>query len=73
MKSKYSSVQSLGTKVTQVSTFRDLHVNVLPILRYLGPYAAWDPILFVKLIRMGKVFMSKVGLGGRKSMFIYVL
>jgi len=31
-------------------------------MRYLGPYAACDPVLMVKIIRLGKNYMTKVPL-----------
>lgn len=47
-------------KVPQVTSYRELHLQVFSILRYLGPYTAYDPVLISKIIRLGKTFMSKV-------------
>ena len=47
-------------KVPQVNTFRDLHTHVFSVIRYLGPYTAYDPLLIAKIIRLGKTFMIKV-------------
>ncbi|XP_052077849.1 THO complex subunit 2-like isoform X3 [Mytilus californianus] len=51
-------------KVPQVNSYRELHLQVFSILRYLGPYTAYDPVLIAKIIRLGKTFMSKRQDGG---------
>ncbi|XP_063413325.1 THO complex subunit 2-like isoform X1 [Mytilus trossulus] len=51
-------------KVPQVTSYRELHLQVFSILRYLGPYTAYDPVLISKIIRLGKTFMSKRQDGG---------
>ena len=47
--------------VTQANTFAALLDLAFPMLRHLGPHLAYDPILMVKINRLAKVFMEKVG------------
>ncbi|OWF53939.1 THO complex subunit 2-like isoform X2 [Mizuhopecten yessoensis] len=64
MKSKVPDGGRFSSKVARAHTFRDLHQMVLPIMRYIGPYTCCDPILMVKIIRLGKNFMGKRQSGG---------
>ncbi|XP_069131332.1 THO complex subunit 2-like isoform X4 [Argopecten irradians] len=64
LKSKLQDGGKFGSKVAQAHTFRQLHQMVLPVMRYLGPYTSCDPILMVKIIRLGKNFMAKRQSGG---------
>ncbi|KAI4891163.1 hypothetical protein NFI96_021304 [Prochilodus magdalenae] len=42
-----------------VETFEDLSRDVFTMLGYLGPHLSHDPILFAKLVRLGKSFMKE--------------
>ncbi|XP_033742553.1 THO complex subunit 2-like isoform X3 [Pecten maximus] len=64
LKSKIPDGGKFGSKVAQAHTFRELHQMVLPVMRYIGPYTSCDPILMVKIIRLGKNFMGKRHSGG---------
>lgn len=44
----------------QVESLQELASDIFPILRYVGPHMSWDPVLMVKLIRMGKYMMQRV-------------
>ena len=48
--------------IQEVTSYRALHTEVFPIMRYIGPYTSCDPVLLVKIIRLGKCFMTKVQL-----------
>lgn len=45
----------------QVESFEDLRKEVFNMLCYLGPHLSHDPILFAKVVRLGKAFMKEVG------------
>ena len=57
------SVKTLDdlAKVKQVTTFEELRVSVVPVLRHLGPHLSCDVVLMVKLNRLARAFMHKVG------------
>ncbi|KAG7282682.1 hypothetical protein CRUP_017608 [Coryphaenoides rupestris] len=40
-------------------TFEDLRQNTFSMLCYLGPHLSHDPILFAKVVRLGKGFMKE--------------
>ncbi|XP_023686314.2 THO complex subunit 2 isoform X1 [Paramormyrops kingsleyae] len=40
-------------------TFEDLRREVFSMLGYLGPHMSHDPILFAKVVRLGKAFMKE--------------
>ncbi|KAK6168365.1 hypothetical protein SNE40_020916 [Patella caerulea] len=50
--------------IEPVKTFRRLHHVAFPMLYYLGPHASLDPVLFMKLVRLGKTFMNMRSDGG---------
>lgn len=41
-------------------TFEDLRKDTFSMLCYLGPHLSHDPILFAKVVRLGKAFMKEV-------------
>lgn len=41
-------------------SFEDLRRNIFSMLCYLGPHLSHDPILFAKIVRLGKGFMKEV-------------
>ncbi|XP_053229209.1 THO complex subunit 2 [Podarcis raffonei] len=43
----------------QVESFEDLRKEVINMLCYLGPHLSHDPILFAKVVRLGKAFMKE--------------
>lgn len=47
--------------VEPLTSFADLSRVAFPMVLYLGPHIATDPPLLVKLIRIGKAYMNKVG------------
>ncbi|KAJ6663264.1 hypothetical protein lerEdw1_010400 [Lerista edwardsae] len=51
----------------QVETFEDLRKEVFNMLCYLGPHLAHDPILFAKVVRLGKAFMKEYQSDGGKQ------
>ncbi|KAJ8298480.1 hypothetical protein KUTeg_025011 [Tegillarca granosa] len=59
MKKRPVQDKDVSEKFDLVKTFRDLHYKVFPIMRYLGPYCAFDAVLVIKLVRLGKTFMTK--------------
>lgn len=68
---KGSPVSALQNKRApkQVESFEDLRRDVFNMFCYLGPHLSHDPILFAKVVRIGKSFMkevSKVFLPSRK-------
>lgn len=65
MKKRPAQDKDAGEKFDLVKTFRDLHHKVFPIMRYLGPYCAFDAVLVIKLVRLGKTFMTKVNISYR--------
>lgn len=40
--------------------FEDLRRDTFSMLCYLGPHLSHDPILFAKIVRLGKAFMKEV-------------
>ncbi|KAL0176839.1 hypothetical protein M9458_029169, partial [Cirrhinus mrigala] len=40
-------------------SFEDLSRDVFTMLCYLGPHLSHDPILFAKIVRLGKSFMKE--------------
>ena len=42
-------------------SFEDLRQDTFSMLCYLGPHLSHDPILFAKVVRLGKAFMKEVG------------
>lgn len=78
---KGSPVSALQNKLApkQVESFDDLRRDVFNMFCYLGPHLSHDPILFAKVVRIGKSFMkevSKIFLPTRKLKFemnIFVL
>ncbi|XP_048461252.1 THO complex subunit 2-like [Rhincodon typus] len=49
-----------------VETFEDLRKEVFSMLCYLGPHLWHDPILFAKVVRIGKAFMKEHSSDGSK-------
>lgn len=41
-------------------SFEDLRRDTFSMLGYLGPHLSNDPILFAKIVRLGKAFMKEV-------------
>lgn len=41
-------------------SFEDLRRDTFSMLGYLGPHLSHDPILFAKIVRLGKAFMKEV-------------
>lgn len=41
-------------------TFEDLRKDTFSMLGYLGPHLFHDPVLFAKIVRLGKGFMKEV-------------
>lgn len=41
-------------------SFEDLRRDTFSMLCYLGPHLSHDPILFAKIVRLGKAFMKEV-------------
>ncbi|XP_056012472.1 THO complex subunit 2-like isoform X2 [Ostrea edulis] len=64
LKGKVSSDKNLTKNLQEVGSYRALHTEVFPVMRYIGPYASCDPVLIVKFIRLGKCFMTKRHSGG---------
>ena len=54
--------------VEPLTSFADLNRVAFPMVLYLGPHIATDPPLLVKLIRIGKAYMNKVG--ARKKIMV---
>ena len=57
---KWVKPGKLGSEVQLATTFKEVYTLVYPMVTYLGPYAACDPVLLAKLIRLGKFYMNKV-------------
>ncbi|XP_015682264.1 THO complex subunit 2 [Protobothrops mucrosquamatus] len=51
----------------QVEHFEDLRKEVFSMLCYLGPHLSHDPILFAKVLRLGKAFMKEYQIDGSKQ------
>ncbi|KAF4789025.1 THO complex subunit 2 isoform X1 [Turdus rufiventris] len=60
---KGSPISSLPNKRApkQAESFEELRKEVFNMLCYLGPHLSHDPILFAKVVRLGKAFMKEVG------------
>lgn len=58
--SKWTKPGDLGGSVPRATTYGEMNSLVFSMVAYLGPYAACDPVLLVKLIRLGKQYMAKV-------------
>ncbi|KAI5935188.1 THO complex subunit 2 [Manis javanica] len=58
---KGSPVNALQTKRApkQAESFEDLRRDVFSMFCYLGPHLSHDPILFAKVVRIGKSFMKE--------------
>ncbi|XP_060572351.1 THO complex subunit 2-like isoform X2 [Ruditapes philippinarum] len=56
---KWVKPGKLGSEVQLATTFKEVYTLVYPMVTYLGPYAACDPVLLAKLIRLGKFYMNK--------------
>jgi len=63
--SKWPKPGDLGGNVARATTYAEMNTLVFPMVGYLGPYASCDPVLLIKLIRLGKVFISKVRLSDK--------
>uniref|UniRef100_A0A8D0CBS1 THO complex subunit 2 n=1 Tax=Salvator merianae TaxID=96440 RepID=A0A8D0CBS1_SALMN len=50
-----------------VENFEDLRKEVFHMLCYLGPHLSHDPILFAKVVRLGKAFMKEYQSDGNKQ------
>lgn len=61
---KGSPISSLPNKRApkQAESFEELRKEVFNMLCYLGPHLSHDPILFAKVVRLGKAFMKEVGM-----------
>uniref|UniRef100_K1QG84 THO complex subunit 2 n=1 Tax=Magallana gigas TaxID=29159 RepID=K1QG84_MAGGI len=64
LKGKLSGDKNLLRNIREVDSYRSLHSEVFPVMRYIGPYTSCDPVLLVKIIRLGKCFMTKRQSGG---------
>nr|NP_001366034.1 THO complex subunit 2-like [Jaculus jaculus] len=51
----------------QAENFEDLRRDTFSMFCYLGPYLSHDPILFAKLVRIGKSFMKEFQSEGSKK------
>lgn len=61
---KGSPISSLPNKRApkQAESFEELRKEVFNMLCYLGPHLSHDPILFAKVVRLGKAFMKEVSM-----------
>jgi len=66
---KGSPVSALQNKRApkQAESFEDLRRDVFNMFCYLGPHLSHDPILFAKVVRIGKSFMKEFQSDGRKQ------
>ncbi|KAI5935692.1 THO complex subunit 2 [Manis javanica] len=66
---KGSPVNALQTKRApkQAESFEDLRRDVFSMFCYLGPHLSHDPILFTKVVRIGKSFMKEFQSDGGKQ------
>ncbi|KAF7469760.1 Hypothetical predicted protein [Marmota monax] len=66
---KGSPVNALQNKKApkQAETFEDLRRDVFNMFCYLGPHLSHDPILFAKVVRIGKSFMKEFQSDGSKQ------
>ncbi|XP_059959819.1 THO complex subunit 2-like [Mesoplodon densirostris] len=66
---KCSPVDALQNKRApkQAESFEDLRRDVFNMFCYLGPHLSHDPILFAKVVRIGKSFMKEFQSDGSKQ------
>ncbi|GAB1302737.1 THO complex subunit 2 [Apodemus speciosus] len=66
---KGSPISALQNKRApkQVESFEDLRRDVFNMFCYLGPHLSHDPILFAKVVRIGKSFMKEFQSDGSKQ------
>ncbi|XP_007951557.1 THO complex subunit 2 [Orycteropus afer afer] len=66
---KGSPVSALQNKRApkQAENFEDLRRDVFHMFCYLGPHLSHDPILFAKVVRIGKSFMKEFQSDGNKQ------
>ncbi|KAJ7405439.1 THO complex 2 [Willisornis vidua] len=66
---KGSPISSLPNKRApkQAESFEELRKEVFNMLCYLGPHLSHDPILFAKVVRLGKAFMKEFQSDGSKQ------
>uniref|UniRef100_A0A8C3HLX2 THO complex subunit 2 n=1 Tax=Chrysemys picta bellii TaxID=8478 RepID=A0A8C3HLX2_CHRPI len=66
---KGSPISNLQNKRApkQAESFEDLRKEVFNMLCYLGPHLSHDPILFAKVVRLGKAFMKEFQSDGNKQ------
>ncbi|XP_062040243.1 THO complex subunit 2 isoform X4 [Lepus europaeus] len=66
---KGSPVNALQNKRApkQAESYEDLRRDVFNMFCYLGPHLSHDPILFAKVVRIGKSFMKEIYLFERQS------
>ncbi|KAM5195558.1 THO complex subunit 2 isoform 4-T6 [Hipposideros larvatus] len=66
---KGSPVDALQNKRApkQAESFEDLRRDVFNMFCYLGPHLSHDPILFAKVVRIGKSFMKEFQSDGSKQ------
>ncbi|XP_073083906.1 THO complex subunit 2 isoform X9 [Manis javanica] len=66
---KGSPVNALQNKRApkQAESFEDLRRDVFSMFCYLGPHLSHDPILFAKVVRIGKSFMKEFQSDGGKQ------
>ncbi|KAJ7404136.1 hypothetical protein BTVI_73807 [Pitangus sulphuratus] len=66
---KGSPIASLPNKRApkQAESFEELRKEVFNMLCYLGPHLSHDPILFAKVVRLGKAFMKEFQSDGSKQ------
>ncbi|XP_016063723.1 PREDICTED: THO complex subunit 2-like [Miniopterus natalensis] len=66
---KGSPVNALQNKRApkQAESFEDLRTDVFNMFCYLGPHLSHDPILFAKVVRIGKSFMKEFQSEGSKQ------
>ncbi|KAF4026732.1 hypothetical protein G4228_019018 [Cervus hanglu yarkandensis] len=66
---KGSPVSALQNKRApkQAESFEDLRRDVFNMFCYLGPHLSHDPILFAKVVRIGKSFMKEFQSDGSKQ------
>ena len=63
---RFSPKASLGRKYDEIEgckrcvQFTDLPDALFPLLYHLGPHLYSDPVLMMKIIRIGKAFMKEV-------------
>ncbi|XP_051824577.1 THO complex subunit 2 isoform X3 [Antechinus flavipes] len=50
----------------QAESFEDMRKEVFNMLCHLGPHLSHDPILFAKVVRLGKAFMKEFQVDGNK-------